>query len=43
MLMRQILANAAWATPDAVAVRDGTSVLTYGELDDRVHRLASAL
>jgi acyl-CoA synthetase (AMP-forming)/AMP-acid ligase II len=43
MLMRQILANAAWATPDAVAVRDGAAVLTYGELDDRVHRLASAL
>jgi long-chain acyl-CoA synthetase len=43
MLMRQILANAAWATPDAVAVRDGTSVLTYREIDDRVHRLASAL
>jgi acyl-CoA synthetase (AMP-forming)/AMP-acid ligase II len=42
MLMRQILANAAWATPDAVAVRDGAAVLTYGELDDRVHRLASA-
>jgi acyl-CoA synthetase (AMP-forming)/AMP-acid ligase II len=43
MLMRQILANAAWATPDAVAVRDGSSVLTFGEIDDRVHRLASAL
>jgi len=42
MLMRQILANAAWATPDAVAVRDGAAVLTYGELDARVHRLASA-
>jgi fatty-acyl-CoA synthase len=42
MLMRHILANAAWATPSAVAVRDGASVLTYGELDDRVHRLASA-
>ena len=43
MLMRQILANAAWATPDAVTVRDGAAALTYGELDDRVHRLASAL
>jgi len=41
MLMRQILANAAWATPDAVAVRDGASTLTYGELDTRVHQLAS--
>jgi acyl-CoA synthetase (AMP-forming)/AMP-acid ligase II len=43
MLMRQILANGAWATPSAVAVRDGAAALTYGELDDRVHRLASAL
>ncbi|HTR90113.1 MAG TPA: AMP-binding protein [Trebonia sp.] len=43
MLMRQILSNAAWATPEAVAIRDGAAVLTYAELDDRVHRLASAL
>ena len=43
MLMRQVLANAAWATPDAVAVRDGASALTFAEIDDRVQRLASAL
>jgi acyl-CoA synthetase (AMP-forming)/AMP-acid ligase II len=42
MLMRQILANAAWATPDAVAVRDGASALTFAEIDGRVQRLASA-
>jgi acyl-CoA synthetase (AMP-forming)/AMP-acid ligase II len=41
MLMRQILANAAWATPGAVAVRDGATALSFSELDDRVHRLAS--
>jgi fatty-acyl-CoA synthase len=41
MLMRQILANAAWATPTEVAVRDGSTALTFSEIDDRVHRLAS--
>lgn len=43
MLMRMILANAAWATPEAVAVRDGAATLTYAGIDDRVHRLASTL
>lgn len=42
MLMRQILANAAWATPSAVAVRDRSTTLSFSEIDDRVHRLASA-
>ncbi|MGF7233524.1 MAG: class I adenylate-forming enzyme family protein [Frankia sp.] len=42
MLMRQILANAAWATPNVVAVRDGASALTFAEIDNRVQRLASA-
>lgn len=43
MLMRQVLANAAWARPDAVAVRDADAAITYGELDERVHRLSTAL
>ena len=43
MLMRQVLADAAWVRPHAVAVRDADASITYGELDDRVHRLATAL
>jgi acyl-CoA synthetase (AMP-forming)/AMP-acid ligase II len=38
-----LLARSARLAPDAPALGDGTSTLTYGELDDRVSRLADAL
>ena len=43
MLMRQILANAALATPGAIAARDGDPAVTYEELNDLANRLPTVL
>ncbi|WP_063920716.1 amino acid adenylation domain-containing protein [Nocardia mikamii] len=42
-ILRDILADTARAHPDAVAVRAGTTTLTYRELAARAHRLAQRL
>ncbi|EID56595.1 non-ribosomal peptide synthetase [Saccharomonospora xinjiangensis] len=42
-LAHELVAAHARATPDAVAVRDRGSSLTYGELDERSRALAAAL
>jgi acyl-CoA synthetase (AMP-forming)/AMP-acid ligase II len=43
MNVATLLARAARLSPDAPALGDGTSQVTYGELDNRVSRLADGL
>ena len=43
MNLATILARSARLSPDAPALGDGVQTLTYGELDERVSRLASSL
>ncbi|MHA6794037.1 long-chain-fatty-acid--CoA ligase [Pseudonocardia bannensis] len=43
MTMSDLLARHARTTPDAIALRDARAARSYGELDERVIRLANAL